>query len=384
MIIDNAGTYTLRYTATDDCGKTTTVDRELVVAEPVHLYGVIWNAGEHSDWTRIGESALFESPQPAVNNGTGSSPFDDIYPWSDIEVVEDANAGTLVKIPKYYYKRTIDISGTIELMISPNEQDGFSVSPAHADRGDGVGERDVVYVGRYHCCDANYKSATGDIPKSNMTRDNFRTEIHNLGTDIWQYDYAMFWTIAMLYLVEFADWNSQSMIGVGCGNGSAKEAMGSTDAMQYHTGTNALTRSDYGQVQYRHIEGLWSNVNDFCDGIYFDSTNVYAIKNPAMFSDTTNGTNIGAQFKNNGWIRNFISPTVGVGFDYALLPQADTTTPNRITDNASYNNTYPVLCVGGYYTQNTSQQYGLFYQNRLDADRKRAWVGSRLMKLPNA
>lgn len=34
MIIDNAGTYTLRYTATDDCGKTTTVDRELVVEEP--------------------------------------------------------------------------------------------------------------------------------------------------------------------------------------------------------------------------------------------------------------------------------------------------------------------------------------------------------------
>lgn len=384
MIIDNAGTYTLRYTATDDCGKTTIVDRELVVAEPVHLYGVIWNAGEHSDWTRIGDSALFESPQPAINNGTGSSPFDDIYPWSDIEVVEDANAGTLVKIPKYYYKRTINDAGTIELMISPDEQDGFSVSPAHADRGDGVGERDVVYVGRYHCCDANYKSATGDIPKTNTTRANFRTEIHNLGTDIWQYDYAMFWTIAMLYLVEFADWNSQSMIGVGCGNGSAKEAMGSTDAMQYHTGTNALTRSDYGQVQYRHIEGLWSNVYDWCDGIYFDSTDVYAIKNPAMFSDTTNGTNIGAQFKNNGWISNFISPTVGVGFDYALLPQADTTTPNRITDYAKYNNTNPVLCVGGYYTQNSPQDLGLFYQERNTADRTRGWIGSRLMKLPNA
>lgn len=34
MIIENEGTYTLRYTATDDCGKTTTVDRELIVAEP--------------------------------------------------------------------------------------------------------------------------------------------------------------------------------------------------------------------------------------------------------------------------------------------------------------------------------------------------------------
>ena len=38
MIIDNAGTYTLRYTATDDCGKTTTVDRELVVAEQIYSW----------------------------------------------------------------------------------------------------------------------------------------------------------------------------------------------------------------------------------------------------------------------------------------------------------------------------------------------------------
>lgn len=34
MIINEEGTYTLRYTATDDCGKTTTVERELKVEEP--------------------------------------------------------------------------------------------------------------------------------------------------------------------------------------------------------------------------------------------------------------------------------------------------------------------------------------------------------------
>lgn len=43
MIINEAGTYTLKYTATDSCGKTTVVDRELKVEEPTRtLFGVYW------------------------------------------------------------------------------------------------------------------------------------------------------------------------------------------------------------------------------------------------------------------------------------------------------------------------------------------------------
>lgn len=55
MIIDNAGTYTLRYTATDDCGKTTTVDRELVVQETLRI--VPWSTGTDEEIVKMVQAA---------------------------------------------------------------------------------------------------------------------------------------------------------------------------------------------------------------------------------------------------------------------------------------------------------------------------------------
>ena len=290
MIIDNAGTYTLRYTATDECGNSTTVDRELVVEEPVHVYGAMWDGSDATTWTRTDGSAMFANPSPQYSDGNGgwvggSSPFDNIMPWSGMEVVEDANAGTLVKIPKFYYKWThgLGTNGNgLQLQISDSPQEGFFTSPAHADRGDGAGERDFVYVGRYHCA-SGYKSQTGVVPLASQTRDTFRQGIHGLGTDIWQYDFAMYWTICMLYLVEFADWNSQAKIGGGCSDSGSVQNMGLTDSMTYHTGTTAtaIGATNYGHIQYRHIEDLWANILDWCDGIYFSDTSVYGIKNPS-------------------------------------------------------------------------------------------------------
>ena len=392
MIIDNPGTYTLKYTATDSCGKTTTVDRELVVKELP--YGVYWDGSESSAWTRIGKSASFEAPVPQHSDGNGgwvggSSPFDNLMPWSGIQIVEDAEAGTLVSIPKFYYKWTHGLGENgngLRLEISPSPQDGFFTSPAHADRGDGNGERDVVYVGRYHCA-SGYKSQTGVNPLARKTRDTFRQGIHGLGTDIWQYDFAMYWTIRMLYLVEFADWNSQAKIGGGCSDSGSVQAMGLTDSMTYHTGTTAtaIGATNYGQVQYRHIEGLWSNVFDFCDGIYFSDTSVYAIKNPANFSDTTGGVNVGTRTTANGVVTAWTNPTAS-GYEYAIYPNncvSDSTYSTYSADSCNYNSSGVVLYVGGSFVQ--GQDDGLFRLYGDDgASHSLSFIGSRLQKLPNA
>ena len=355
------------------------------------IYGVEWAGTSSPAFTRTDDAASFADPQPyyAGMSGTPSSPFDSCMPWSGMEIVDDAEAGKLVKIPKFWYKWTRSGS-SMKLQISDAEQPGFYVSPAHADRGDGSGERDYVYVGRYHCATSTYKSTSGVVPANNLTRAQFRTNIHNLGTKIWQQDFAMWWTINMLYLVEFASWNSQAKIGGGCSETTATSSavynMGYTDSMPYHTGTtsNSIGATVYGGTQYRYIEGLWDNCCDWCDGIYFSTADVYAIKNPANFSDTTGGTKVGTRPTATGWTTAWNDPSAVSGFEYALYPStADSSLDGStyICDRCSYNASGFVLNVGGYYGQN--QNYGAFYLGgSSQASGQSASIGSRLQKLP--
>lgn len=359
------------------------VTRLIQPVQSTHIYGVEWDwtSSGPTKGTRTDDAAGFEDPNPAVNNGDGWSPFDDLMPWSGMEIAEDPTAGTLVSIPKFWYKWTRS-GAKMKLQIADQPQDGFLTSPAHADRGDGKGERDVVYVGRYHCA-GNYKSQAGGQPAASMTRAAARSSIHNLGSTYWQYDFAMYWTIMMLYLVEYANWNSQATIGYGCSPSNAKFNMGATDNMVYHTGTIAASRTTYGSVQYRHIEGLWDNVYDWCDGIRFSGSTVYCIANPASFSDTSGGTNVGTRATSNGYISGWTNPTAD-GFEYALYPNAvggsETT---YVCDRCYYDASGVVLLVGGNFGQ--YQYHGAFYLvGDNAASYASAGIGCRLQKLPAA
>ena len=343
------------------------------------IYGVQWDGTASTTWSRTDAAETFMNPTPAVNNGNGSSPFDTIMPWAGMVVEDDATAGKLVKIPKYWFKWTRSGNG-MKLQISNGPEAGFHVSPAHADRGDGKGERDYVYVGRYHC-NTSYKSQAGSQPAANMTRAAARSSIHNLGSTYWQYDYAMYWTIMMLYLVEYANWNSQATIGYGCSPSNAKFNMGATDNMVYHTGTSAASRTTYGSVQYRHIEGLWDNVYDWCDGIRFSGSTVYCIANPASFSDTSGGTNVGTRATSSGYISGWTNPTAD-GFEYALYPNAVSGSETTyVCDYCYYSASGVVLRVGGYYGQD--QYRGAFcLVGYYAASNASASIGCRLQKLP--
>lgn len=346
------------------------------------IYGVYWDWASNNGLTkgvRTDSAAAFADPEPAVNNGTGSSPFDNLMPWAGMVKETDATAGVLVKIPRFWYKWTRS-GKSMKLQIADAAVNGFHTSPAHADRGDGKGERDYVYIGRYHCA-SGYKSQAGSQPLTEMTRSQARTNIHNLGATYWQYDFAMYWTIMMLYLVEFADWNSQKTIGYGCSLSEKKFNMGLTDSMQYHTGTSAANRTAYDCTQYRYIEGLWDNVFDWCDGIYFSEANVYCIKNPAQFSDTGNGTLVGTRATDNGYISEWTNPTAS-GFEYSLYPNAVNGSENTyVCDTSYYNFKGVVLRVGGGYI--LSQDSGAFwFDGSLDVSASWVGTGCRLQKLP--
>ena len=380
------GVNTASMTITVSSG-TSSYDIDLKFAK---IYGVEWDGTSTTALARTDDATTFTNPVPYYSGMTGnpSSPFDNISPWKDL-TVSDRTGGKMVSIPKFYFKWT-KTGIKMKLQIVPGEfknyalANGFSISPAHQDRGDGAGERDVVYVARYHCATSDYKSRTGEKPKASITRDTARQAIANLGTDIWQYDIAMLETIWMLYLVEFADWNSQEKIGYGCGDNSAPGNMGYTDSMPYHTGTMQTSRTTYGLgTQYRNIEGLWDNVYDWCDGIYFSGADIYGILKPSQYSDTTGGTNIGTRATTGGYTTAFDFSAIS-GFEWFMYPSAiGGNGSDYISDYCHYNASGVVLYVGGYYHQ--GQHHGLFYlDGHSAASDSHAGIGSRLQELPSA
>ena len=382
--VTESGTYTITATKNGETAEDTatiTADGQTVNVKLAyrHIYGVVWDGTSTTVWSRTDEAASFVNPTPYRAGATSyGSPFDNLYPWSGMVRVTDAVAGELVAIPKFWYKWTKS-GNSLKLQIADKETDGFHVSPAHADRGDGKGERDIVYIGRYHCNTNNYKSQSGVKPKANITRSTARTSIHNLGSNIWQSDIQMRMTIWMLYLVEFADWNSQKTIGKGCGNNSATENMGYTDSMPYHTGTTLASRDSYGiGTQYRYIEGLWDNVYDWGDGCYYNSNGLNIINTPSSFSDNSGGTAVGVP--SSGWPSAFTVATVA-GLEWVIYPTASGGSETTYSaDYWNFNASSPCLRFGGNYNQNGN--HGLFYVSYDSASSSDVFIGCRLQKLP--
>ena len=353
-------------------------------AAPAPIYGAEWAGTSSPAWTRTDDAASFADPNPyyAGMLGTPSSPFDNIMPWSGMRRVTDANAGELVEIPKFYYKLSQNNGVGLKIQISMDQFDGSHVDPMHMDRGDGVGERDYAYVGRYHCSSSNYKSASGVKPKASVTRARARTNIHNLGSNVWQCDFATRFTIWLLYLVEFANFDSQTLIGYGCGNNSSTENVGYTDNMPYHTGTMLRSKTTYGVgTQYRCIEGLWDNVRDWLEGVYTNSSGTHFIINPNNFSDTTGGVNIGVvtQIQQPGSfeLRN-VSGTYPVFVPATESPVLGFTSYD--TDAFWWTSAYPLCIGGGNYGQLLMNGILCIYAAGInDTD---STLGARLMVLP--
>lgn len=375
-----AGTWTVTATLGDE-----TAEGSLEVSEykdyPLelaytHIYGASWDGTSTTKWSRTDEAADFTDPVPYVAGASSyGSPFDNLQPWAGM-VKSERTGGTMVSIPKFWYKLTQNGRG-MSIQIADRAVEGYSVSPAHMDRGDGHGERDVVYIGRYHC-NGTYKSGTGS-PRANMTRSSARSGIHNLGSTIWQSDFAMRFTLWLLYIVEFADWNSQAKIGYGCGNNSSPQSMGYTDSMPYHTGTTQSSRTAYGYgTQYRNIEGLWDNVLDWCDGCYNNGDGLNIILNPANFSDSSGGTAVGVP--SNGYPSAFTVKTTG-GFPLFIPTAANGDSETYSCDYWGFGSSSPCLCVGGCYGRYSG--YGLFCVGCDGASFYGGGVGCRLQELPN-
>lgn len=227
-----------------------------------------------------------------------------------------------------------------------------------------------------------YYSKTGSKPLANITRATARTNSKNKGSKWGQYDFASWCAVWLLYLVEFADWNSQSVIGIGICGSSSMANTGGTDSMNYHTGTAASSRTTAGAVQYRNIENPWGNIWEWIDGVNFSDGTVYVCTTPANYADdTTSGyTNAGTKTQSDGWIKAIgISSTAPWAFFPTEVGGSETT---YIPDYAYYYSGWRVLAVGGS-CSSTTGYVGLFRFGAYNASSgSDSGVGARLLFHP--
>ena len=213
------------------------------------------------------------------------------------------------------------------------------------------------YIGKYHMdAFANGYSKTEESPYVNITRATARSKAKSVGSKFHLYDFATYCAIIWLYIIEFADWNSQSKIGRGYVDGSSPALnSGNTDSMTYHTGRAAGTDGKTA-VQYRGIENLWGNVYQWVDGFNANGTRAYYCTDPSKYADDTETgyTNIGFM-PANGWITDLTVTENGL-----LIPKYNGGSETTYVPDYVYSSSgWRVLCVGGDWNGGSSA--GLLY-----------------------
>lgn len=175
-----------------------------------------------SAWERIGDSIGLVAN--ATKNGDQvQNDFDSLYPWSDIKTYnynkttkkitayigdpnfkfDGTNGEVLTKIPEFWYKR--EVKGDYEYI--------YIADYAKAD----YEHSKEFSVGRYAIsvdADGVAHSYSGTIPAYNKNISAFRTLAAAVGDGFCQMD-TRYFILQLLYLVEYADYNSQSKLGRG-------------------------------------------------------------------------------------------------------------------------------------------------------------------------
>lgn len=188
-----------------------------------HVYGIrrkITN-NSNSAWERIFDS-VGKVANATKNGGTVQNDFDNLAPWSEIKTCnydlttgkvkawigdtnfkfDGTNGDVFTFIPKTYWK-IYQENDYDYILLADYPRAGFT-------------EIDGFYIGRYNGSVASDVLHTygGLVPTTNKTIVQFRTLARALGDKFSQLDWRYF-VIQNLYLVEFANYNSQSMLGNG-------------------------------------------------------------------------------------------------------------------------------------------------------------------------
>ena len=341
-------------------------------------------------WERIEDSKNLVAQAQIGSLSEGiQNDFDSLYPWSEIESYtydvkkkeitswyndnpqtfdfDGSNGEVLTYIPTFYYKRYQE-DGYEYILISNKNLEGYTRS-------------DAFSIGRYIMSgdDSAVHSKSGVQPLANKTINEFREYARKLGKEFSQLDYHYF-IIQLLYLVEYADYDSQ----VKLGKGNTKNTMSISSGECNSLGMKSGTLNDDGKhsMIYRGIEDIYGNIWQCVDGINIQNNKAYVCYDPNQYeSDTFDGCYKELGYTNassNGYITQ-------LGYDpkNSLIFFPTVTDGNKsahIPDYYWQNSGDRKVLVGARWDQDSNAGLWSWYCSDVSSDAN-ANVGARLLKI---
>lgn len=224
----------------------------------------------------------------------GQNDFSDVYPWSEMKrcnlddngVVQayfgdptyaddGSNGQVMVQIPKFWYRSEMIVENEekkYRWWIADAPVEGFKLHPAFVRNGV---EKDYIYIGAYegYVSGGMLHSRAGVMPTANRTIVQFRNDAQARGPIWHQQDFLTICAIQLLYLIEYAHFDSQTKIGRGITNDSNYHQTGET--AQYGNESYGTTSNDTTAMSYRGIENLYGNFWQWVDGININNRRAY-------------------------------------------------------------------------------------------------------------
>lgn len=383
-------------------------DSELAIFAPAKEYGVQWNQSTDTV-TRIGDA-----------DGLSRSDFDTIEPWASMrrcmvnddrsinyyidpsdptKIGEVVNTGSyttggtavytgadgqvMVEIPKFYYKTNSPSSNVYQWFISMDDLDGYDVHPAFVT---GASTRDYIYMSAFegNVSSNVLRSISGVKPSTSTnvagTIVNFRSYAQARGTG-WQIQtYRGTQAIQVLYLIEYADFDTQTTIGRGyvdAASGSANESINTGATISLGNASGSATGGTDGlrAISYRGIENFWGNINKWVDGLNIEGNNKAYIANESFASDTFTSPYVleGTLSSTNGFVTNILFPEF-------LATAVGGASTSHLHDEYFQNTGNRVARFGANWT-NGSSAGGFFWNLTSDSSNANRLSGSRLQIL---
>ena len=242
-------------------------------------------------------------------------------------IINGTDGNVMVEIPKFWYKYE-HVSGVHKWSISDgNHGPDYEVHPAFI-RG-GV-EKDYRYYPAYGGFNLSEKliSGSGRTPTVSQTRAQFRILAAANGAGWSQIDWNLLVAVQLLYLTEYAGFNSQAMIGRG--NDAGSDYTMTTGGSNSIGNASSLSTNNDTWMSYRGIENWYASMFKFIDGVNVQERKYFINSNPATFADDvfTGGyvdsgiTSVAA----NGYVSNLVPSKKGfvasavAGSDSTYIP----------------------------------------------------------------